>query len=366
MKRSIAVASVVAAIQMAAGAALAESPEATRAKEQLEPYRHLPKFEAPGEAFDAAACMKGKSILTIPASSAVPFIKTIQASMTNVAKDVGFNLRVWENQGQPTQWVQGFDYAINNKFNLIDLLAGADPRFLEPQVKAAEAAGLKVVASHLTGYEQPLPGGVTGAVPIDYKRAGALLADWAIWKTDGKVNAIVVGINDVLSTDSMMSGIKEEFAKCTNCKFTYVNVTIPEMATKTQTNVQAALTADRTVNYVIPIYDVLTQWVVPAITITGRTDKVKVATFNGTPFAIGMVQQGKIEVDVGENLDWIGHAVVDSEMRMLCGLPVVKDPKIPLLIFDKDNADTAGKPPKVSTGYGDAYVEGYAKLWKLH
>ena len=186
---------------MAAGAALAESPEATRAKEQLEPYRHLPKFEAPGEAFDAAACMKGKSIFSIPASSAVPFIKTIQVSMAQVAKDIGFNLKIWENQGQPTQWVQGFDYAINNKFNLIDLLAGADPRFLGPQVKAAETAGLKVVASHLTGYEQPLPGGVSGVVPIDYKRAGALLADWAIWKTDGKVNAIVVGINDVLSTE---------------------------------------------------------------------------------------------------------------------------------------------------------------------
>jgi len=365
MKRSIAVASIVAAIQMAAGAALAESPEAAQAKAQLEPYRSLPKFEAPGEAFDAATCMKDRSIFTIPASSAVPFIKTIQASMAKVAKDIGFNLKIWENQGQPTQWVQGFDYAINNKFNLIDLLAGADPRFLEPQVKAAKAAGLKVVASHLTGYEQPLPGGVTGVVPIDYKRAGALLADWAIWKADGKVNAIIVGINDVLSTDSMLSGINEEFAKCANCKTNYVNVTIPEMATKTQTNVQAALTADPNVNYVIPIYDVLTQWVVPAITITGRTDKVKVATFNGTPFAIGMVQEGKIEVDVGENLDWIGHAVIDAEMRMICGLPVVKDPKIPLLIFDKSNADTAGKPPQVSTGYGDAYIDGYRKLWKL-
>jgi ribose transport system substrate-binding protein len=365
MKRYIAAASLVVAMGSVAGAARAETPEATNAKAQLDIYRQLPKFEAPGEAFDAAACMKDKSIFSIPASSAVPFIKTIQASMAKVAKDVGFNLKIWENQGQPTQWVQGFDYAINNKFNLIDLLAGADPRFLEPQVKAAEAAGIKVVASHLTGYEQPMPGGVTGVVPIDYKRAGALLADWAIWKTDGKVNAIVVGINDVLSTDSMLSGIKEEFAKCSGCKFNYVNVTIPEMATKTQTNVQGALSADPDVNYVIPIYDVLTQWVVPAITITGRTDKVKVATFNGTPFAIGMVQEGKIEVDVGENLDWIGHAVVDAEMRMVCGMPAVKDPKIPLLIFDKSNADTAGKPPQVSTGYGDAYIDGYRKLWKL-
>ncbi len=70
---------------------------------------------------------------------------------------------------------------------------------------------------------------------------------------------------------------------------------------------QSALTGGPQVNYVIPIYDVLTQWVVPAVTITGRTDKVKIATFNGTPFAIGLVQEGKVEVDIGENLDWIGR-----------------------------------------------------------
>ena len=57
-----------------------------------------------------------------------------------------------------------------------------------------------VVAAHLTGHEQPIPGGATGVVPIDYKRAGGLLADWAIWKTDGKANAGVMGVSDVLST----------------------------------------------------------------------------------------------------------------------------------------------------------------------
>jgi ribose transport system substrate-binding protein len=261
--------------------------------------------------------------------------------------------------------VQGFDYAIN-KFNLIDLMAGVDPRFLVPQMKQAEAAGLEVVAAHLTGYEQPIPAGVGGVVPINYKKAGALLADWAIWKTDGKANAIVIGINDVLSIESMMTGIKEELAKCASCKMKCINVTIPEMATKTQTNVQAALTADPSINYVIPVYDVLTQFVVPAVTITGESDKVRIATFNGTPFAIGLAQEGKVDVDIGENLDWIDHAVVDAEMRMLCGLPPVKDPKIPLLIFDKSNADTAGKPPQVNTGYGEAHLGGYAKLWKLN
>ena len=53
--------------------------------------------------------MKGKSILSIPASSAVPFIKTIQESIEKLAGEVGFTYKPWENQGQVTKWVQGFD-----------------------------------------------------------------------------------------------------------------------------------------------------------------------------------------------------------------------------------------------------------------
>jgi len=192
-----------------------------------------------------------------------------------------------------------------------------------------------------------------------------LLADWAIWKTDGNVNALVLTVNDVLSTESMVNGLKEEFAQCPHCKANYMNIPLLDLATKTQIIVQSALIADSSINYVIPVYDVLSQWVVPAITIAGAEGKTKVVTFNGTPFAIGFIQQGKVEMDVGENLDWIGHGVMDAEMRVVCGLPMVKDPHIPLYIFDKSNADSAGIPPQVSTGYGDAYIAGYRTVWKM-
>ena len=78
-----------------------------------------------------------------------------------------------------------------------------------------------------------------------------------------------------------------------------------------------------------------------------------------------VVQQGQVEMDIGENLDWIGHAIIDAEMRLICGLPPVKDPKIPFYIFDKSNAHRAGNPPELSKGYGDAYIDGYLKLWRL-
>lgn len=346
--------------------AWAETSDAARARARLEPYRHLPEFQAPGEAFDARACMAGKSILSVPASSAIPFLKNIETGMAAIAKMVGFRFQVWENQGQPSQWVQGVTQGTNNHVNLIDLLAGADPRSLRPQVKAAEDAGVKVVAAHLTGFETLLPAGVSAVVPIDYKRAGELLADWSIWKTDAKVNALVLVSEEALSTDSMVSGLQQEFKQhCANCKYKIINIPIPDWATKIQPTVQSALLADPSVNYVLPIYDSMSQFVVPAITITQRQDTTKIATFNGTPFVLGLVQKGQVEMDIGENLDWIAHGVMDAEMRILCGLPQVKDPKIPFLVFDSQNVATAGTPPKVSTGYGDAYVEGYRRLWKL-
>ncbi len=361
--RTVALAAALAALQ---GPAHAESEQAKAAGQRLEPYRSLPKFVAAGPAFDAKACMKGKSILGIPVSSANPFTKNIYIAMANVAKRLGFTFREWENQGQPSQWVQGMDYATNNKFDLIDLLGGTDPKVLEPQVEKATAAGIKVIASHYSGFEQPLPNYISGAVPIDYLKAGAMLADWAIWKTDAKVNAIVIVSTEVYSTESMVNGIKATFDKdCLGCKYRVVNAPVPEWSTKIQPTVQSALLGDPTINYVIPIYDSMSQFVAPAITLTGKEGSVKIATFNGTPFVLGLVQQGKVEMDIGENLDWIGHAIMDAEMRILCGLNPVKDPKIPFYIFDASNAANAGTPPQLSTGYGNAYQAGYAAEWKL-
>jgi ABC-type sugar transport system substrate-binding protein len=77
-----------------------EGDRAKAAAERLQPYRDLPKFSAAGPAFDARTCMKGKSILGIPVSSANPFTKNIYIAMTNAAKKVGFTFREWENQGR--------------------------------------------------------------------------------------------------------------------------------------------------------------------------------------------------------------------------------------------------------------------------
>ncbi len=334
---------------------------------QVDAFTHKPEFNAPGAAFDAAKCMSGKTILSIPVSSANPFTANIEKAMQKVAHEVGFKFTSWGNQGQSSQWVQGMNAAVNQKVDLIDLLAGSDPRVLVPQVKAAQAARIPVIASHYSGVEQStrVKTYADGDVPIDYFKAGALLADWAILQTRGHMDALVLVATGPLSTESMQGGIAAELKRCDDCRIKTLNYTVPDWGTRITPGVQAALLADPKLNYIIVIYDSMTQFVVPAVTITGAGNRVKIDTFNGTPFVLGLVQSGQVQMDIGENLDWIGHSILDSEMRRVCGLPLVNDPKIPFYVFTGANAKDAGTPPKLSQGYGDAYVEGFRALWKL-
>ncbi|MGA2792066.1 MAG: substrate-binding domain-containing protein [Roseiarcus sp.] len=360
--KSLSLAALLAPLLLAGSGANSEGFDYFKGK--IAPFTKKPEFVAPGPAFDAVDCAKGKTIFSIPHSSANPFTANIEKAMAAAAKKIGLGFTVWENQANRSEYVQGMNTALNQKASLIDLLAGPDPRALVPQVKAAADAGIPTVASHFNGYEQSAEVAkfAAGEAPIDYFTAGSLLVDWAAAKTDGKLNALIVTAPGPLSSDSTLAGMKAELAKCEGCKSKVLE--FPDSwASKITPGVQSALLADPSINYIVVMYDPMTQFVVPAVTITGS--KVKVDGFNGTPFAIGLVQQGKVDMILGENLDWIGYAIVDSELRRICGKPPVADPKIPLYIFDSSNAADAGTPPQLSQGYGDAYVDGYAKLWQL-
>jgi ribose transport system substrate-binding protein len=167
----------------------------------------------------------------------------------------------------------------------------------------------------------------------------------------------------------MVRGIKAEFANhCSaSCKLSFVNVSIPDIATRIQPQVQTALIGDPKINYVIALYDSAeAPFAVAGINAAGAASRVKVVTFNGTPSVLKMVQDGSpVVMDVGENLDWIARAILDQHMRLMAGLKPVKDPLIPLRVFDKTNINDTGAPPRDSAGFGAGYVAGYNSLWSL-
>lgn len=352
---------------IAAAAPPAAAQDLAAAAALVQEHKALPTFTPPGPPFDARKVMAGKKLLTIPVSSANPFTKNIDLAMIATAKQVGFEVVEWENQARPTQWVQGMEYAINNKFDAIDMLGGTDPAVLGPQVQEAKKAGVKVFVSHLYDTNMKPDPSVDLSLPIPYHEVGRILAAWVSVQTHGKANVLVIGSDEIVPTKSYVKGFTDGLAKMCGpgCKSSYVNAPVPEWSTKIQPSVQSALLADPTINYVVPIYDSMSQFVIPAIRITGKHDTVKIATFNGTPFVIDAVRNGDVEMDIGESLGWIARSILDGYMRRFAGLPDDKELYVPLYIFDKSNAATAGTPAGYDQGYGNQHVAGYAKLWEL-
>ena len=329
----------------------------------------VPTFKAPGPAFDAKAAMAGKSILSIPGTGTDPFYVQMEKGMSQAAAAVGYPFTTWNNQGQLTQYQQGFQNAITKKTSLIDLLAGPDPNSLKPQIDQAQAAGIKVVSSHLTAFEQTVPY-VNYNLPQDYTMAGKTLADWII-AHDYTAHVLLIGSDEIVSTSASHNGYDAEMAKYgPNIQTKYFNVTVPEWGTKIQPQVQSAIVADPKLTYVACIYDSMTQFVVPGVTAANATGKVHIIGFNATPFVIDLVREGKVDMTFGDSLNWAGWAIADAEMRILAGQDIPKNGAVgqylnnPFRMFTKDNAAEAGIPAKFSEGFG-SYQPEYLKLWGL-
>ncbi|GAB5460701.1 sugar ABC transporter substrate-binding protein [Hoeflea alexandrii] len=327
-------------------------------------HRQLPTFEAPGPAFDARACMQDKKMFVIPLTNANPFNAAISQGFVDAAAMVGFELRDWETQMDPAGWIQGINTATAEGFDLIDLQGGLPPEFLVPQITEARTAGVKVTATHnWDATTQTVPDFMDGAANTDYVTVGEIIAAWAMVKTGGKVNAIVLGPDEITPTaplrDAIIGYLKDN---CPDCKTQYINVPVNDWATKTQPAVQNALLADPTINYVLPVYDSMSQFIVPAIQIAGSS--AKIVSYNGTPFVLDMMRDGDIvEMNVGESLGWVGMAGTDANMRLLCGLDPVTKLNTPAYIFSDENVATAGNPATFNDGYGDVHRAGFAKLW---
>lgn len=337
---------------------------------RIERFKGIPEFVPPGPAFDAKRELRGKTIVEIPITSEVPFIAAVEEGMKQAAAAVGADLVVYPNQGRPSEWAQGIATAIARHADAIALLA-QDPALLGPQIEQAAAAGIPVVVLRDNGEGEPCPANEEGkpygtaCVPAPFEEAGRLEADWAIMDTRGKANVLVITSNDARSTMPLVRGLKDEFrTRCPACQVRYVDVPIPDWATKVRTEVQSALVEDPELNYVIPVYDSMSQYAVPAILAAGAAGRVRIATFNGTPFVLKMIEDADVvRMDAGENLAWVGWAAMDQVFRVVAGEKPVRSENTPLRVFDDTNVGETGRPPRFDRGYGSAYVEGYRRLW---
>ncbi len=329
-------------------------------------------FTAPGPAIDVSS-LKGKKIFDIP-SVPNPFVQSISAAMQSVAQKVGMHYTRFDNQAQVSQWVQGINQAISSKQDIIVLNGAPDPRALQPQLQAAKAAGIPVIVMHFHDNSTPNPpacegcANVTATVTAPFNQAGKAAADWIIKDSAGKANVLIAGGSDILPSPGTIDTMTKEFSTfCPKCTTKVTNIPVADWNTKTQGIVQSQLQVSPNINYVYVLYDAMVAGAVPAVRTLGRTGKVKITSYNGSPFALDYIRQSKgdlVAMDVGEDTPGIGYATMDQVFRILLHKPPVPE-RTPIRIWDNTNVSEAGVPAKAGQGYGNVYTTGYLKLWGL-
>jgi ribose transport system substrate-binding protein len=331
----------------------------------------LPTFTAPGEAIDVSS-LKGKKMFLIPLVPN-PFNQSIQDTMKAVAQQVGMQFTLYPDQGNPSEWVQGMNAALTAKPDIIVLSTAPDPRVLQPQLAAAKKAGIPVLVTHFYDDSSVLPpkcegcaAGVTALVTAPFNAAGKAAADWIIQDSNANAHVLVIGGADVLPSPATVKVVTDELKNaCNSCKSTVINIPVSDWNTKVQGEVQAAVNKDPSINYVYPLYDAMVAGAVPAIRTAGKAGKVKVVSFNGSPYVLKFIQDKDIAaMDVGEDSVGIGYASMDQAFRILLGKPAV-DERTPIRIWDSTNVAESGTPPVTGKGYGSSLKDGYLKLWGL-
>jgi len=365
-----AVASLLVAGSLGASASLSAPRAAgsgvSHAASIVAQYTALPKFISPGPSFDAKK-LAGKTIFSIPSSSANLFVNTTDKAMQQLAQSAGLKYQTWTNQGQTSQYVQGMTTAISRKVNIIDLLDGTDPRLIAPQIAQAKSAGIPVVDAHdLDLTQKPYPN-LAALVDMNAVLAGKIVAASVIAQTKGNADVLIITSNNYSNSQPVASGLKQEFAAdCPKCKLSYANVNGVDWATKIQPTVQSAISRDTKLNYVVPVFDSMLEYVVPAVRTANAVGRVHAGSYNGTPAILNLIRTSNIvTVDVGENPADIAAAALDQCMRVLLHMKPSPDEHLVLRAFTAANVSQAGTPPKVGVGYGSAWLAGYKHTWGL-
>ena len=147
-------------------------------------------------------------MLSIPNNSGNPFLKGIIDRMKAVGEDIGLEVVEWENQGQPSQWVQGFDFAVRDNFDIINLISGISPDTVEPQIRAANEAGVKTMTSHFYDPSFTPNELLSSALPIGFNEIGKVLANWVTVATEGQGRIATVVSRDVPPTMPLVEGFE--------------------------------------------------------------------------------------------------------------------------------------------------------------
>lgn len=328
------------------------------------------KWRGPYTKLDVSK-LRGKKIWYINLDQSIPHLATIGTSLAKAAKQAGVEVTQFDGKSSVQEWARGVQQAIAAKADVIVPLA-IPLNAISAPLADAHKAGIKVVAALYTDANQPLPKEARAIaqhqMTEEYVKAGALEAAWVVKDSKGKANVVVFSSPEIAVTGYVLKGIADTFkSTCPQCKVTNKSLSIGQWSTQLGVLTRTALTQDPNLNYIIPIYDGMANFVVPAVSQAGADKRVKISTFNATKsIMVEMKRGGIVGADSGTQGPWEGWALADASFRALLGATPVKNYKIPLRLFTQNNIGTIDLNKPEDSWYGTVDFKGnFLKLWGI-
>ncbi|MGH2856467.1 MAG: sugar ABC transporter substrate-binding protein [Solirubrobacteraceae bacterium] len=360
-----------AATSSSAGTGTSSASGVTQAKQLVAKEEQPPAWAGPTSKVDIAKA-KGKAVYYVSLTEEIPALHEWGVVLGQQLQAAGVPITKCDAKGTPEGITTCLTQALAAKPAVI-VAQALDTKFIASYIARAKAAGIKFVTAQTGIPGIPKISGDDAEVTFDYPQVGRILADWFVADSGCTKGGpqIITSTSSRQPSAAEVAGMQSEIKKlCPSLSVPGVqNVLIPDWPTQLPTLTRSLLTQNPNLKYIIPLYDGMTIYMVPAINgIAAAKANVKVGSFNATPVVMQneLAKPGPLAADVGGPNQWYGVALADETLRVLAGQPVVANENVPLRLFTRDNLGSIDTQKDESTWYGSVNpICEYHKLWGL-
>ena len=342
----------------------------TEAKSLVAQAMKPPAFQGPTDKVDLAKA-KGKNVYYVSLTEEIPALHEWGVVLAQQLSAAGVHTQKCDAKGSPNGITSCLQQALSAKPDVI-VAQALDTKFIASYIARAKAAGIKFITAQTGTPGIPPISGDVAEVTFDYPAVGKMLADWFVADSGCKAGGpqIITTTSSRQPSAAEVAGMQTEMKRlCPGLDVPGVqNVLIPDWPTKLPTVTRSVMTQNPNLQYMLPLYDGMTIYMVPAISGIHRSKPMKVASFNATPVVMQneLAKQSPLSADVGGPNQWYGVALADQTLRVLSGAKPVADEKVPLRLFTRANIGSIDVKKDESTWYGSVNpICEYHKLWGL-
>src|SRR5438105_4716669 len=240
--------------------------------------------------FDASKA-RGKNVWFISNLGSNSFTTDLYNPFKEALTKFGVTVHFFDGKGQASTEARGIEEAVAAHTNEI-FIQDFSVATTQGAVNDAHNAHIPVVEWANQDDGQPPAAGDAAETTYRYTDSGKYIAHDVIAQSNGNVNAVIITSSDVPPSVFETGGIESEFKRlCPNtCHYRTEDVLIADWSTKLPV-MGRTISADHTINWIIPMYDPETTFLDPGVIQAGAANRVKVASYNATQGAVVQLKQ---------------------------------------------------------------------------